>query len=274
MTLVQALVLGVVQGATEFLPISSSGHLVLVPWLLGWDFDPAAAFVFDVLVQWGTLVAVIIYFRRDLLELLSAAIRGLLGGRPFATEQARLAWLLLLASAPAAFLGILLRERVEAAFESPLAVSLFLLATASLLAFSEWVGGRSRRMPSLAWLDALIIGAAQSLALFPGISRSGATIAGGLSRDLERPEAARFSFLMSVPIMIGAGVIALLDLAQAPDAGAQFQALAAGFVAAAFVGYLAIRWLLRYLSERPLTLFVGYCTAIGLGGLLLTFLRG
>ncbi len=129
-------------------------------------------------------------------------------------------------------------------------------------------------MSSLQWLDALLIGLAQSLALFPGISRSGATIAGGLARDLERAEAARFSFLMSVPIMIGAGVIALIDLSEAPDAAAQIQTLAAGFLAAAVVGYLAIRWLLWYLSERPLTLFIGYCAAAGIGGLVLSVIRG
>jgi undecaprenyl-diphosphatase len=274
LTLLQALVLGVVQGATEFLPISSSGHLVLVPWLLGWSFQPASAFLFDVLVQWGTLVAVLVYFREDLLRLLGAAARALLRGRPFATDDARLAWLLLLASTPAALLGVLLKERVAATFQSPAAVSLFLLGTAALLAVSEWVGRHLRSMSSLRWPDALLIGLAQSLALFPGISRSGATIAGGLARNMERAEAARFSFLMSVPIMVGAGVIALIDLSEAPDASAQLQTLAAGSLAAAIVGYLAIRWLLRYLSERPLTVFIYYCAAAGLGGLILSLLRG
>jgi undecaprenyl pyrophosphate phosphatase UppP len=154
------------------------------------------------------------------------------------------------------------------------AVSLFLLGTAALLAISEWVGRHLRSMSSLRWPDALLIGLAQSLALFPGISRSGATIAGGLARNMERAEAARFSFLMSVPIMVGAGVIALIDLSEAPDASAQLQTLAAGSLAAAIVGYLAIRWLLRYLSERPLTVFIYYCAAAGLGGLILSLLRG
>lgn len=274
MSLWHALVLGVVQGATEFLPISSSGHLVLVPWLLGWRFDPGAAFVFDVLVQWGTLLAVVGYFRRELVALISAALRGLIQRRPLATPGARLAWLLLVASLPAAALGFALRGPVEAAFDNPRTVSLFLLATAGILALSERFGARQRRMESLGWLDAAVIGLAQSLALFPGVSRSGSTIGGGLLRDLERPEAARFSFLMSVPIMIGAGLITLLDLAASPAALAQVPPLLVGFAAAAVVGYLSIRWLLRFLAERPLTIFILYCSLTGTLGLALSFLRG
>lgn len=269
MTILQAIVLGVVQGATEFLPISSSGHLVLVPWLFGWRLDPASTFVFDVLVQWGTLVAVIAYFRHDLVALIRAALTGLVERRPFAEPKARLAWLLLLASIPAAALGVLAKSAVEAAFESPWKVSLFLLVTAALLAISERVGRRTRSMESLRWTDALVIGLAQSLALFPGISRSGSTIAGGLVQDMRRPEAARFSFLMSIPIMIGAGSIALLDLSAAGNAASQLPALVIGALSAAVVGYASIRWLIGYLKERPLTPFIVYCVALGLLGLVI-----
>lgn len=274
MSLWQALVLGVVQGATEFLPISSSGHLVLVPWLLGWHVEPGAAFVFDVLVQWGTLLAVIGYFRHELLELISAAIRGLLRGRPLSTPAARLAWLLVLASVPAAALGVSLRQPVEAAFDNPRAVSLFLLATAAILALSERLGGRHRQIETLRPSDVLLIGVAQSLALFPGISRSGSTIGGGLLRDLERPEAARFSFLMSVPIMIGAGLVTLMELATSPAALEQVPPLLVGFAAAAVVGYLSIRWLLRYLAQRPLTIFIAYCSLTGALSLMVSFFHG
>ncbi len=271
MTLFQALVLGVVQGATEFLPISSSAHLVLVPWLLGWHIDPQAAFAFNVLVQWGTLLAVITYFSHDLLRLATAALRALAVRRPFATPDARLAWLLLAASLPAAIVGLLLKEQVAASFEQPRTVSLFLLLTAALLAASERIGRRRRSLDGLQLPDALWIGLAQALALFPGVSRSGATIAGGLARDLKRPDAARFSFLMAVPIMIGAGLVALADLARTPDAAAQVPPLLVGFAAAAFVGYLAIRWLLAYLTRRPLSIFIAYCTLAGLAGLALSF---
>jgi undecaprenyl-diphosphatase len=274
MTVFQALILGIVQGATEFLPVSSSGHLVLVPWLLGWHLDPQAAFVFDVLVQWGTLLAVIAYFWQELVDLVRAAVLGLLHGHPLESAAARMAWLLVLASLPAAVLGLAFKDQVEAAFSQPVMVFGFLFVTAALLTISEWLGHRSRTMDSLRWTDALWIGFAQVLALLPGVSRSGSTIAGGMTRNLRRPDAARFAFLMSVPIMIGAGLVALRDLIRLPDAGAQAGNLAVGFLAAAVVGYLAIRWLLRYLSHRPLTVFIAYTAAVGLLGLVLSIWRG
>jgi undecaprenyl-diphosphatase len=274
MTILQALILGGIQGATEFLPISSSGHLVLVPWLLGWELEPEAAFIFDVLVQWGTLAAVLIYFRRDLGRLLRGAWRGICSLRPLQDHESRLFWLLLASSIPAAVAGLALKRSVQAAFENPLAVSGFLLLTAGLLALSELLGDRTRSLPSLRWMDALWIGAAQILALFPGVSRSGTTIAGGLTRNLRRAEAARFSFLMSIPIMIGAGLIALKDLTEINQGSGLTLPLVIGFIAAALVGYLSIRWLIAYLSRRPLTIFIVYCTVIGLTGLLMSVLHG
>jgi undecaprenyl-diphosphatase len=274
MTILQALLLGVVQGATEFLPISSSGHLVLVPWLFQWQIDPTTAFIFDVLVQWGTLVAVILYFFSDLVDIFKAVVQAILQGKPLGTPMARRGWLLVLASLPAALLGVLAKSSVEAAFASPLIVSFFLLGTAAILAISERLGDQLRSIEAIGAADAMIIGLAQSLALFPGISRSGATIAGGLTRNFKRADAARFSFLMSVPIMIGAGLIALLDLSSTPDAVDQLPALAIGFASAAIVGYFSIRWLLDYLTHHPLTIFILYCTFIGTGGILLSVFRG
>ncbi|MEJ2012494.1 MAG: undecaprenyl-diphosphatase UppP [Anaerolineales bacterium] len=267
MSLVQALVLGVVQGATEFLPISSSGHLVLVPWFLGWTFESRSAFIFDVLVQWGTILAVLLYFRRDLFAIGLAWLRGLAAGQPFADPHARLGWLLLLASLPAALIGLTLKSTVERTFAQPAAVSAFLLLTATLLILSERVSTRQRLIESLNWRDGLFIGLAQALALFPGVSRSGSTIAGGLTRGLERAAAARFSFLLAVPTMIGAGLIALLDLRNATDASAQLGPLLVGFFAAAVVGFAAIHFLLEYLRKHPLTVFAIYCLLLGIAGL-------
>lgn len=268
MTLLQALLLGVVQGATEFIPVSSSGHLVLVPWVLGWELEPEAAFVFDVLVQWGTLLAVIVYFWSDLVSMGTSAVIDLAERRPLRSTESRLAWLLVLSSVPAAAAGLLVKDHVERAFSDPAAVSVFLLVTALLLTVSERVGSRTRDVEEINWFDALWIGAAQALALFPGISRSGATIAGGLTRELRRPAAARFSFLMSLPVMLGAGLIALTDLLSAPDMGAQLPPLIVGFLSAVVVGYLSIRWLLNYLNRHPLTVFIVYCTLVGGAGLL------
>jgi undecaprenyl-diphosphatase len=271
MTLIQALVLGIVQGATEFLPISSSGHLVLVPWLLGWEFD---AFIFDVLVQWGTLAAVIFYFRHDLWTLLRAAWMSLTGQLAWDDPQARAAWLVVLASVPAGLLGVAFKDVVEKAFENPLAVSIFLLVTAALLAAGERLGNRERSILDLKPIDALIIGLAQSASLFPGISRSGSTIAGGLSRHLTRPEAARFSFIMSVPVMLGAGLVAIRDLTGTADYQSLLGPLLVGFLSAAVVGYLSIRWLLGYLTSHPMRIFMIYCSLVGLAGIAVSLIRG
>jgi undecaprenyl-diphosphatase len=279
-TILQSIVLGIVQGATEFLPISSSAHLVLVPWALGWEFDPQSAFVFDVLVQLGTLLAVIAFFWRDLTNLVRSGVLGLWKRAPFEDDESRLAWLLLLASLPAAIAGIILKDLVAEAFDNPLAVSILLILNAGIMASAEWIHGlrsrsakvKTRNIRALSGIgvpDALIIGAMQALALFPGISRSGSTISGGLVRNLERSTAARFSFLMSVPIMLAAGAIALFELLEIPGAIKQIPGLLIGFLTAAVVGYLAIRWLLGYLAEHSMLIFVVYCTAIGLLGIVL-----
>lgn len=269
MSFFQAVVLGIVQGATEFLPISSSGHLVLVPWLLGWSFEPQAAFIFDVLVQWGTLAAVIWYFRKDLLELASAAVRGLSGGSPWKEHEARLAWLIIAASVPAAAAGYFLKDAVASTFDNPAAASGFLLGTAALLFLSEFIRTKERNMESAGLIDAIWIGMFQILALFPGISRSGSTIAGGLLRGFSRRDAARFSFLMSIPIMLGAGMLAILDLGESGNSFNQLPTLLVGAAAAAIVGYLSIRWLLSFISTHSLKPFAWYCLAVGTTGLLI-----
>jgi len=265
MTWWQAWILGVVQGLTEFLPISSSAHLVLVPHALGWQLDPEQAFIFDVLVQWGTLLAVLFYFRRDWAAMLAAAIRAL--------RQPRAAWhdtdvqLLLavgLATVPAALAGLLFKAAVEAAFASPRAVGAFLLLTAGMMAWAELRGRRQRDLSTLTWRDALFVGLGQALALLPGVSRSGATIAAGMLRDLRRAAAARFSFLMSVPIMLAAGLVALKDWAALPTHTDFGLALAVGFLAATVTGYLAIRALLGFLSRHSLWPFVVYCALLGM----------
>lgn len=269
MSLFQAAILGIVQGLTEFIPVSSSAHLVLVPWALGWEFDPGPAFIFNVLVQLGTLVAVMIYFRRDLITLLRAALRGLNSRKPLADPDSRLAWLIVLASIPAAAAGVLIKGVVERAFDSPIAVCGFLIVTAALLWIGERIGRRARSLEALTPLDAIWVGMGQAFALFPGISRSGATIAAGLARHLQRPDAARLSFLMSVPVMLGAGAIALLDLAAMRAPASLVPSLAVGFALAAVVGYLSIRWLLGYLARRPLGPFALYCFLVGTAGLLI-----
>ncbi len=268
MTLVQAAVLGVVQGLTEFLPVSSSGHLVLVPHLLGWRLSGREAFVFDVLVQWGTLFAVFAYFRRDLAQIIAATVRELGRGRPLASQDSRLGWQIALATLPAVVVGLLFKDQIEGAFASARATGLFLFATAGLLVAAETIGRRTRGLETLNWWDAWWIGCAQVLALLPGVSRSGATIAGGMARHLDRETAARFSFLMSVPVMLGAGVLALRDLASLESTAAMLPPLLVGFATALVSGYLAIRWLLAYLMRHSLYGFAVYCVLAGTVALL------
>ncbi|NTU75133.1 MAG: undecaprenyl-diphosphatase UppP, partial [Anaerolineaceae bacterium] len=249
MSFFQAIILGIVQGLTEFLPISSSAHLVLVPFFLGWTFNQQQAFTFDVIVQLGTLVAVIIYFRQDLIHIIKAFITAILHRKPFETMEARMGWFLILATIPAGIFGVLVKSQVEEAFNSPLATAVFLLVTAAFLFAAEVYGKKTRTLASFGWLDALVMGLAQAAAIFPGISRSGATISAGMARQLDRPSAARFSFLMSIPVMLAAGGLSILDLKDMPSLGSFILPLAAGFIAAGIVGYLSIHWLLKFISH-------------------------
>ncbi|MBN1935113.1 MAG: undecaprenyl-diphosphate phosphatase [Anaerolineae bacterium] len=282
MTLFQAFLLGLLQGATEFIPVSSSGHLTLVPWLLNWTFDPVLKGAFDVLAHWGTLVAVLAVFWRDLWALFLGGLRTLGGLKKGARGvircaqndvQGRLAWLLVIGSIPAAVLGLLLEDFFESLFGTPRTVSILLIVTAGLLAFSEWRGHKGRAMESLTWLDALLIGLGQAVAIAPGISRSGATMASGLLRGVKRDAAARFSFLLSTPVIVGAGVWQLKDLFESSGWTASLLSLLVGFAVAAIAGYACIRFLLNYLRKGRLYVFSIYCALAGLAGLIISFVR-
>lgn len=280
MLLIQAIVLGLLQGLTEFLPVSSSGHLQGVPYLLGWS---SGSLTFDVLVHGGTLLAVLVYFRSDLWFLLSRAT-GLGGGYPQQERRQALRVIVLLAvgTLPAALAGYLFEDFFAAAFASIRAVSVFLLVTAGLLWFAERLrtsraaaelgkdaGALSaeeraldpgRREDTVGWRDATLIGVAQALAIFPGISRSGSTIATGMVLGLSRAAAARFSFLLSIPIIIGATVFKLPDFGTTEPGTLAFTTFhqVAGFTAAAISGYLAISYLLKLVQSRTLLGFARY----------------
>ena len=269
MDLIQAVILGIVQGATEFIPVSSSGHLVLLPWLLGWE---SPGLVFDTVVHWGPLVAVLAYFWRDWWNLITSWLRGLLRW-DWRDPNARLMWLILVGSIPAVVIGYLLEDFFESLFGQPAWVCVFMMVTAGVLASAEWLGKKTRDLNDLHWPDALIIGIGQAAAIAPGISRSGATISVGLYRGVKRAAAARFIFLLGTPIIFGAGLLQLADLLSVPDAGARVPALVAGFLAAATVGYLCIWFLLRYLQRGKLYPFAVYCFLVGLACLIVVWLR-
>jgi len=268
MTLLQALILGLLQGATEFLPVSSSGHLVLIPWLLGW---PTPGLAFDALVHWGTAAAVVGYFRREWSALLRAAATAV-RRRSLADPQARLLALLIVGTLPGALAGWLLEDFFEGMFARPVAAAAFLLVTAAILVLSERFAHQERGLKDLSWPDALFVGSAQAVAILPGISRSGATIATGMGRGLRREPAARFSFLLATPIILGAGLLQVVDLVQAGSLAAQFPVLGIGFLSALLSGLVCIHFLLRYLQRRPLYPFALYCAVLGIAGLAIALL--
>lgn len=273
MNFLHAIILGIVQGLTEFLPISSSAHLVLVPYLFGWKFPAEQIFPFDVLVQLGTLAAVIIYFWNDLWRIARAWVEGLLRRQPFGSTDARLGWYLILATIPAGILGVLIKNTVEAAFQSEIATAVFLFVTAALLLLAEKLGRRARDLTAITAKDALLMGLFQAISIFPGVSRSGSTITGGMLSGLDRPAAARFSFLMSIPIMLAAGLLSIFDLRDQPDLSSFAPVLLVGMLVAAVVGYLSIRWLLRYLTSHSLNIFAIYCVLLGAVVIVLTYVR-
>lgn len=274
MNLFQSILLGIVQGLTEFLPVSSSAHLVIVPYLLNWEIPPAEAFVFDVLVQVASLVGVFAFFWRDIIRILRSMLEGILQRQPFKEADSRLGWYILLATVPAGLAGLLFKDQVERAFNNPGLTAVALLITAALLVIAERVGKRIKSIERVDWKDALVIGLFQAIAIFPGISRSGSTITGGMIRDLERPSAARFAFLMSIPIMLAAGLVGMLDLGAVPDLGNVLPIFIPGFIASAIVSYLAIGWLLKFLMRYPLYVFAAYCVGAGLATLLVIYIRG
>lgn len=263
----QAVILGIVQGLTEFLPVSSSGHLVLVPWALGWD-EPGL--LYDTLVHWGTLLAVGVYFWEDLWGMARAWVDSV-RRRRVDTPQAWMAWLIILGTIPAAVIGFLLQGFFERLFSAPTAVGGFLIATGAILAASEGVYLRLRKRTVVRLPDALIIGLAQAAAICPGLSRSGLTIAAGVFRGLTREMAARFSFLLSVPIILGAGLTQVVDAVREPGATAMLP-LALGFAGAAISGYLAIHFLLGFVRRRRLWPFAIYCWVVGLAALVVSLL--
>lgn len=265
-SVLQALLLGLVQGATEFLPISSSGHLVLVPWLLGWENHGLA---FDAMLHLGTLAAVVAFFWQDLRELMVGALLSIKERSLAGDPRRKMAWCIVLGTLPAALLGFGFEDFFEALFAAPVYVGILLLVTGALLAISERRGQMALGLDQVGWLDALVVGLGQALAIAPGISRSGATMSAGLWRGLRREAAARFSFLLSIPIILGAGLYKLKDLWGTPLAVESPVALLAGFLAAAISGFLSIRFLLGYLRYGRLYPFAVYCWAAGLVTLLI-----
>ncbi len=268
MTLLEAIVLAVVQGLTEFLPISSTAHLRIVPALLGWD-DPGAAF--SAVIQIGTLAAVLTYFWRDVLRIITAMLadlgRGKLATMKLATSHdAQVGWMIAAGTIPIVVCGLFFKDQIETTLRSLYVVSFALIGLAVLLAMMELVvrrriatGENGRDLDQLTWRDAIVVGFAQAAALVPGTSRSGATIFGGLACGLSRETAARYSFLLSIPAIAAAGAYQLIDAREELFASqSQVVNLVAALVVSAAVGYATIPWLLGYLRTHSTFVFIVY----------------
>jgi len=271
LTILQAIILGIVQGLTEFLPISSSGHLLIVPWLFNWHFlldNPELNKTFDVALHLGTFVAVVIYFWREIGRLLSAWVRSMTR-RSLADPEARLAWFLVVSTIPAAFLGVAFESFIEERLGKPWIIAIMMIVFALVMYTVDHLARLDRDLEALTWTDAILIGIAQTFALCPGVSRSGITMMTGMALRLDRESAARYSFLLSIPVIGGAAAYKGLQVAQDGLPAGTAAPFAVGIAAAALSGFAAIWFLLAYLRRHSFDLFVIYRIAIGIGMLIL-----
>ena len=261
MSILEAIVLGLVQGLTEFIPISSTAHLAIVPILLGWG-DPGAAA--SAVIQFGTLLAVIIYYARDIVQLIKGFIRGLITRRPFADDDSRMAWLVIFGTIPIVIAGLLLKKHIESTFRGLWVITTMVIVVAILMAIAEAYAKKLqlKSFEQITVADSIAIGLGQCIALMPGSSRSGTTIMTALFRRIDRPAAARFSFLLSIPAVGAAGVLELFherkhlaELGWMPIAVAIFVAFVSG--------YVSIWFLINYLKKHTTYVFIWYRFALG-----------
>jgi undecaprenyl-diphosphatase len=265
MSTLQAIVLGIVQGLTEFLPISSSGHLRIVPELFGWE-DPGASFT--AVIQLGTMAAVVIYFWSDLWRITTAWLASLRDAERRQDPDARMGWYLIVPTIPIALIGFALKDPIKSGARNLWLIASTLIVMGLVLLVAERVAARRKTVDEIDTRDGVAIGLAQSMALVPGVSRSGATITAGLFLGYTREAAARFSFLLSIPAVVLSGAFSLKDLGAPAEAGhAASPGLAPTLVATVIsfaVGYAAIAWLLKYLVRHSTAVFVAYRVALGL----------
>jgi undecaprenyl-diphosphatase len=265
--LLQAIVLGVVQGLTEFLPISSTAHLRIVPVLFGWTFDyspnhphdPGAAFT--AVIQLGTTLAIVIYFWRELLHVAVAWIRGLYDRSVRSSLEYKMGWYLILATIPVSVFGLVFSNQVETSARNLWVIAIALIALAIVLVGAEKVGKRTREEENINSTDAAVVGTAQALALIPGVSRSGVTITAGLFRGMTREAAARFSFLLSIPAVVLSGLYEARKIGDKTGPGLGLTGVAAVF--AFIVGIASIHWLMRWLAHHSTFIFIYYRVALG-----------
>jgi undecaprenyl-diphosphatase len=286
MLILKAILLGVVQGLTEFIPISSSAHLVIIPWMFNWEDPALESLTFDVALHLGTLVALIGFFAKDWVRIIRAGVLSIAERKIGEDIDRKLAWFLVIASIPGGVIGLLFEHKIEAWFHptegpiqssSMITMALIIALLGALLLLAERLAAHLRRMNQITLRDSILIGAAQALAIFPGVSRSGSTITAGLALGLERETAARFSFLMSAPIIAGAGLKSLFKIYKGIQggliSGSDFGLFVVGFLTAAVSGYVCIKYLLRFLQKNPTNVFVYYRWVLALVVLAVAMVR-
>lgn len=272
MTIIEAIILGIVQGLTEFIPISSSAHLIIIPWLFKWTDPALTSLSFDVALHLGTLVAVLAFFARDWVRLIRAWFLSIKERKIAGDVDRRIAWFIIIGCIPGAIAGWLGESKIDELFHQPnmpiqtnaiLVLAIIIVLLAFALFIVERTAKHTRDMSSMTFKDAAIIGLAQALAIFPGVSRSGSTITAGLALGLKREDAARFSFLLGAPIIAGAGLKSVYDMVKAAHAGlglagSELILFPIGIIVAAISGYLCIKYLLNYLQKHSTDVFVYY----------------
>ncbi len=262
MNYIVAIFAGLIQGLTEFLPVSSSGHLVLFHWVFPMNFVDELSF--DVMLHMGTLVALLLFFYRDVIRYARAFIASCLERRIGTDPDRKLAWYLIAASIPAGIAGFFFEGTIESVLRSPLVVATSLIVVGILLYVVDTYARHRKTLREVSFRNSLVIGCAQALALIPGVSRSGITIVAGLTQDLNRTDAARFSFLMAIPIIGAAGLKKCIDMVSVGVDSSQVAILAAGFLSAAIIGYLCIKYFLAFLQHYSLKVFAYYRILLGI----------
>jgi undecaprenyl-diphosphatase len=284
MVIIQAIILGFIQGVTEYIPISSSAHLIIVPWLFGWTDPVLTSLSFDVALHLGTLLAVIVYLAADWINLLKAGIFSIIERRIGNEANRRLFWLLVIGTIPGGIAGILGESKIDQLFHQPgmpvLSIPMIIMAViiallGSLMFFADKYRQHNRGIEKISLKDTILIGLSQALAIFPGVSRSGSTITSGLALGLERKTAAKFSFLLSAPIIAGAGLKSAYDVLIAPSQISQQELtlFPLGFLMAAISGFICIHFLLRYLQKNTTQIFVYYRWALAVLILIVALVR-
>jgi undecaprenyl-diphosphatase len=287
LTILQAIFLGLIQGATEFIPVSSSAHLIIVPWIFGWQNVSLTSLPFDVALHLGTLLAVLIFFAKDWVRLAKAGWQSIVERKIGEDPDRRLAWFLVIGTIPGGIAGFLLESKIEKLFHQPgeapasgamVAMAIIITLLGAGLFLAEHLARHKTGLENLTLKGVLAIGFAQAMAIFPGISRSGSTMTAGLALGLKREAAARFSFLLSAPIIAGAGLKSLVDIFSEFKSGGIDQSglylFPVGMLAAAISGYLCIRFLLGYLQKNSVDIFIYYRWALAILIVVIVLARG